>query len=66
MVDIWRRAIFGDIAATPAVLPEVNGPSDVFFGGVGIFDEMPELGNVFGHDGVTIFSGLRFFHSWFK
>ncbi len=59
----WRRAIIRDFAGTSAVLPEVNGPSDIFFGGVRIFDEMPKLGNVFGHDGVTIFSGLAFFHS---
>lgn len=59
----WSRAIFGNFAGTSAVLPEINGPSDIFFGRMRIFDEMPELSDVFGHNGVTIFTGLTFFHS---
>ena len=63
MEYFWRRTIFVNFAGTSTVLPEVNGPSDIFLSGVGIFDEMSELCDVFGHDGVTIFTGLVFFHS---
>lgn len=62
MVNFRRGAIFGDFSRTFTVLSEVNGPCDIFFCGMGIFDEMPELSDIFGHDWVTVFSGFSFFH----
>ena len=46
-----------------AVLPQFDGPGDIFFGGVGVFNEVPELSDIFGHDGEAVFAGFGFFHS---
>lgn len=66
MVDLRWGSIFGDFAGTFAVLTQVNGPGDIFFGGMRILDKVPELGDIFGHDGVTAFTGFGFFHCWLQ
>jgi hypothetical protein len=63
MVDFGRGAVFWAFIESLAVGPQVDGPGDVFFGGVGVFDEVPELSDIFGHDGEALFVRFSFFHS---
>jgi len=66
MVDIGSHPLFVELICRLAVLPEIDCPGDIVLCGMWVFDEMTELSNVFGHNGMTLLAlgllSVGFFH----